>query len=61
MSRLQQAVADETDTATADWVSIDGPETGAGIERWFMNKHTGEEAYVCDNQGDITVSLAGMP
>lgn len=61
MRRFRKAIAELTDTAYYDWDYIDGPETGVGIEQWFRNKHTGQEAYVCDDQGVLTVSLSEKP
>lgn len=58
MRRFRKAIAEQTDTVYYDWDYIDGPETGVGIEQWFRNKHTGQEAYVCEDQGVLTVSLS---
>lgn len=46
----------ETQTEPEDWVSIDGPETGVGVESWYRHSD-GTEAYVCDDQGDISVEV----
>ena len=45
-----------TDTEPEDWEAIDGPQTGVGIENWYR-RHDGTEAYVCNDQGNITFDL----
>ena len=55
-----KALCEETGTSRRDWEEIYGPETGVGVERWFRNKRTGVEAYVCDDQGCITVEIMGV-
>ena len=57
MSILRE-LCKQTGTKSKDWEELDGPETGVGVERWFRNKKTGEEAYCCDDQGDITISIS---
>lgn len=56
MSILRE-LCEQTGTKKKDWESIDGPETGVGVELWFRNKKTGEEAYCCDDQGSITIEV----
>lgn len=35
---------------------MEGPETGVGVEQWFV--HTdGREAYTCNDQGHITMDV----
>lgn len=60
MKRFRKAIAEQTDTHYSDWEYIDGPETGVGVEQWFRNKHTGQEAYVCDDQGELSISFLGV-
>jgi hypothetical protein len=40
------------------WKFIDGPETGVSVEYWLLHK-SGVEAYVVNDQGDISISLSG--
>lgn len=49
-------LAEQTGTSTEEWEQIDGPTTGVGIEYWFRHK-SGNEAYACDDQGDIRIDL----
>lgn len=59
MSALKE-LCKVTETKQSDWESIDGPESGCGIDYWFRNKKTGREAYVNEDQGDFTID-AGNP
>jgi hypothetical protein len=43
-----------TGTEPSDWEEQDGPESRCGLDYWFVNKHTGQTAYVNDDQGHIT-------
>lgn len=54
-----QQVCDETDTKPADWNEMDGPDSGVGVDYWFVNKHTGQEVYVNDDQGHVTINVGG--
>lgn len=47
----------ETETEPEEWTPIDGEETGVGVESWYRH-HDGREAYVCDDQGEITVEIS---
>lgn len=48
-----QAVMDETNTPASQWEVLDGPDSGCGVEYWFKHKKTGQEAYVCIDQGEV--------
>jgi hypothetical protein len=52
---MLKALCVETDTNPSDWDETSGPETGVGVERWYVSRLTGEAAYVVDDQGHITV------
>lgn len=52
-----KVLCNETGTKPSDWEEMEGPESGCGVDYWFVNKKTGEEAYVNDDQGHITVNL----
>lgn len=54
---MLEKLCEYTNTKKSDWEELDGPESGVGIERWFKHKKTGEEAYLCDDQGDLTISI----
>jgi hypothetical protein len=55
---MKQYLAERTHAQQTDWELIDGPESGVGIERWYRNIKTGQEAYAVDNNGAISVSFA---
>lgn len=46
----------QTNTVASEWEAIDGPETGVGVESWWRHVD-GREAYVCNDQGHITVEV----
>lgn len=46
----------ETGTNSDEWTTTDGPSTGVGAEHWYRHDD-GRTAYVCDDQGRITVDL----
>ncbi|MFA5419526.1 MAG: hypothetical protein WC341_13830 [Bacteroidales bacterium] len=54
---VKQEVAKETGTKARDWEFIDGPETGVGVEFWLRNSTTKQEAYYCDDQGSVSISV----
>ncbi len=53
---IKSQVAAESDTYARDWQFIDGPETGVGVEYWLRHKD-GREAYVVDDQGEVTIEV----
>ena len=55
---MLEYLCNETGTNPEDWEDIDGPTTGVGVERWFRHKEDGREVYLCDDQGDISISQA---
>lgn len=44
---------ERTETPAAQWESIDGPETGTGVEYWYRNETAGLTAYICIDQGEL--------
>lgn len=58
MDEILEALCCETDTTADMWEAIDGPDSRCGVDYWFRNRLTGEEAYVNDDQGAITVSVS---
>ena len=52
-----KALAKETATDPEDWEEISGPDSGVGIDHWFVNRFTDEEAYVNEDQGEFSVSV----
>ena len=55
------AVAVKTGTAPGNWDYFDGPATGVGVEYWLRNAVDSLEAYVCDDQGELTVEITNIP
>jgi hypothetical protein len=55
------AVAAKTGTASSDWNYFDGPTTGVGVEYWLRNTLAFLEAYVCDDQGELTIEITEIP
>lgn len=56
MNSLSTIVA-MSGTAESDWEPMDGPESGVGVEEWYVNEKAGLQAYVCDDQGNITAEI----
>jgi hypothetical protein len=56
----QERVAEKTGTSPSDWEYTNGPDTGVGIEFWLHNTKTQQEAYYCDDQGCISISVIGL-
>lgn len=50
-------LASVTSTAPDDWQTMDGPDSGVGIDYWFRNTGTGAEAYLNLDQDHLTISL----
>jgi hypothetical protein len=51
------AVAAQTGTAPGNWEHFDGPATGVAVEYWLRNTVESLEAYVCDDQGELTIEI----
>jgi hypothetical protein len=60
-SPIIHAVAVRTDTASGNWEYFDGPTTGVGVEYWLRNGADALEAYVCDDQGELTIEIIEIP
>lgn len=45
ISESLQVVMDQTNTPANQWEFLDGPVSGVGVESWYRNKKTGQEAY----------------
>ena len=50
-------LCEHSNTSPDEWDKIDGPETGVGVEAWYVHKASGQVAYCCDDQGHITVDV----
>lgn len=57
MQSVSAELAYQTNTDIMDWVAIDGPSSGCGVDYWFVHKETGRTAYCNWDQGYISVEL----
>jgi hypothetical protein len=57
MSSVLKEVAKQTGTKPSDWVAINGPDSGCGVDFWFAHKLTGRQVYANMDQGEISVEV----
>jgi hypothetical protein len=55
-----QVLASVTHTSADDWKTLDGPDSGVGVDYWYRHRGTGEEAYLNLDQGHLTIFVAGV-
>lgn len=48
---------EQTGTCAKDWEIAEGEVTGVGDETWYFNSRTRTFAYICNDQGAITVEV----
>ncbi len=48
-----------TGTDPQNWKEMDGPDSGSGLDYWYRNESTGEEAYLNLDQTFLEVSVGG--
>lgn len=53
MNQALKFLCQETDTKPNQWEELDGPESGVGVEYWYRHKKSGQEAYLCIDQGEV--------
>jgi hypothetical protein len=53
MNTALQFLLEKTNTKKSNWEQFDGIPSGVGVEFWYRNKKTQEEAYICIDQGEI--------
>ena len=53
-----QVLASVTHRSANDWESLDGPDSGVGVDYWYRHRGTGEEAYLNRDQDHLTISVA---
>ncbi|HXP59778.1 MAG TPA: hypothetical protein VN829_04755 [Dongiaceae bacterium] len=53
-----EVLASTTRTSAGDWESLDGPDSGVGVDYWYHHRGTGEEAYLNLDQFHLTISVA---
>ena len=56
---FEAILAELTGGRAADWMSIDGPDSGCGQDYWFANCRSKSEGYVNIDQDLATVSVDG--
>jgi hypothetical protein len=52
-----EVLASVTHTSADDWESLDGPDSGVGVDYWYRHRGTGKEAYLNLDQHHLTVSV----
>jgi hypothetical protein len=55
-----QVLASATNASAEDWETLDGPNSGVGVDYWYCHRGTGEEAYLNLDQDHLTISVGGM-
>ena len=48
-----------THTSADGWESLDGPDSGVGVDYWYRHRGTGKEAYLNLDQDHLTISVDG--
>ena len=54
-----EALASVTHTSADDRESLDGPDSGVGVESWYRHRGTSKEAYLNLDQDHMTISVDG--
>jgi hypothetical protein len=54
-----EVLASVTHTSAEDWESLDGPDSGVGVDYWYRHRGTGKEAYLNRDQEHLTISVDG--
>jgi len=55
-----EVLASVTHTSADDWESLDGPDSGVGVDYWYRHRGTAKEAYLNLDQYHLTISVAGQ-
>lgn len=53
MNQALKHLCKQTNTIAQDWTQINGLATGVGNEYWYRHNQTGQEAYICIDQGEV--------
>jgi hypothetical protein len=54
-----EVLASVTHTSADDWESLDGPDSGVGVDYWYRHRGTAKEAYLNRDQDHLTISVDG--
>src|ERR1035437_9741401 len=54
-----EVLASVTHTSSEDWESLDGTDSGVGVDYWYRNRGTGVEAYLNRDQDHLNISVDG--
>ena len=46
-----------TQTSADDWQSLDGPDSGVGVDYWYRHRGSGKEAYLNLDQDHLAISV----
>jgi hypothetical protein len=52
-----EVLASVTRTSAGDWETLDGPDSGVGVDYWYRHRGTGQEAYLNLDQSHLTISV----
>ena len=52
-----EVLASVTNTSAGDWETLDGPDSGVGVDYWYRHRGTGKEAYLNLDQNHLTISV----
>lgn len=52
-------LADLTNTDPENWEPSDGPDSGMGIDSYYVNPNTNREAWINEDQDYITITCNG--
>lgn len=52
-----EVLASVTHTSADGWESLDGPDSGVGVDYWYRHRGTGKEAYLNLDQAHLTISV----
>jgi hypothetical protein len=54
-----EVLASVTHTSADDWESLDGPDSGVGVDYWYLHRGTSKEAYLNLDQDHLIISVDG--
>ena len=55
-----EVLASVTHTSADDWESLDGPDSGVGVDFWYRHRGTGQETYLNLDQDHLSISVTGQ-
>ena len=55
-----EILASVTNTSADDWESLDGSDSGVGVDYWYRHRGTSNEVYPNLDQDHLTISVDGQ-